>query len=90
VAVRPEHLARLRRLHADGIVIAAGALEDMSFSVLLLRTNDDSEARAIIEADVYVTAGIWKDITVRPVNLAELSPPPDRPGEVANASTSPD
>lgn len=65
--VRGEHLARVARLRDEGVVIEAGGLTDMSGSVFIVRAADAAAARAIAEADVYVRAGVWVEIRVRPM-----------------------
>jgi len=66
-AVRPEHLARVAKLRAEGTIIEAGAYSDrMSSSILLVRATDAAAALAIARQDVYVKAGVWGDISARP------------------------
>jgi uncharacterized protein len=66
-AVRPEHLARVAKLRAEGTIIEAGAYSDrMSSSILLVRATDAAAALAIARQDVYVRAGVWGDISARP------------------------
>jgi uncharacterized protein YciI len=67
--VRPAHLARLRTLLAGGQVVAVGALEDLSASILIVRAEDEAAARALIAADVYVASGVWTRISIRPIQL---------------------
>jgi uncharacterized protein len=71
VTVRSAHLARLRQLIARGEVIAVGALEDLSESILLVRSEDEAAARALVVADVYATAGVWTEFRIRPIQLVE-------------------
>jgi uncharacterized protein YciI len=66
-AVRAEHLANVARLREDGVIIEAGAyLDSLSSSLLLVRTDDAQAALALARQDVYVTAGVWGEISVRP------------------------
>jgi uncharacterized protein YciI len=66
-AVRAEHLARMVRLREEGTIIEAGAFSDrLSSSILLVHAPDAEAALAIARADVYVTAGVWAEITARP------------------------
>ena len=67
--VRPSHLARLRELMASGEVVAVGALEDLSASILIIRAEDAAAARALVDSDVYVAAGVWTDISIRAIQL---------------------
>ncbi len=65
---REEHLARVGKLIEAGAVIVAGALADMSASLLILAVEGEDAARAVIESDVYWKNGIWTDYTVRKLN----------------------
>ena len=66
-AVRAEHLTRLADLIRAGTVIEGGAYSDaMTSSIVLLRVDDADAALAIARDDVYVRAGVWGEITVRP------------------------
>jgi uncharacterized protein YciI len=64
-AVRAEHLGRIGRLQAEGVVIEAGAFTDMSGSLILLRAASEAEALAIIDADVYARSGVWVGFRAR-------------------------
>ena len=64
---RQEHLERIARLRTDGIIVEGGAfLDALTTSVVILRAASEAEARAVMEADVYVPNGIWTEISVRP------------------------
>jgi len=66
-AVRSEHLTNVARLCDEGVIIEAGAYSDrLSSSVLLVRADDAAAALALARSDVYVRAGVWGDISVRP------------------------
>lgn len=69
--VRPAHLTRLRDLMADGRVLAAGALEDMSASIILVRADDEGSARELVACDPYVATGVWTAIRVREIQLVK-------------------
>jgi len=64
-AVRAEHLARIGRLRAEGIIVEAGAFADMSGSLLLLRVPTEEAALEILKADVYWRAGLWTSFRIR-------------------------
>ncbi len=64
--VRAKHIARLAELRDAGVLVEAGSLGDMSASVLIVRARDEAEAREIAREDVYVSAGVWVEIRVRP------------------------
>nr|BFE56340.1 YciI-like protein [Dactylosporangium thailandense] len=63
---RAEHLAGVRRLIEDGTCIVAGALADLSASVLVVRAEDAGAARALAERDPYWRHGVWTSIEVAP------------------------
>ena len=64
--VRGPHVRRLMELKAAGTLIEAGAFKDITSSILIVRAADEAEALAIAQADVYVEAGVWGEITARP------------------------
>ena len=68
-AVRPEHLARIDRLMAEGIMVAAGAFTDMSTSLLLIRAPSEAAALELAEQDVYRRSGVWTSVRARPFGL---------------------
>ena len=66
-AVRGEHLVNVARLRNEGVIIEAGAYSDgLTSSVLLVRADDAAAALAVARRDVYVTAGVWGEISARP------------------------
>jgi uncharacterized protein YciI len=65
-AHRPEHLARIAALRDAGVIIEAGAFTDLSTSLLLVRAHDEDAARELAASDVYMRAGVWVEIRVRP------------------------
>lgn len=76
LAARPEHLQRLQQLRDAGRLILAGPhpaidSEDpgpAGFTGSLVVAEFDSldEARAWADADPYVSAGVYQEITVKP------------------------
>jgi uncharacterized protein len=58
-AVRSEHLSRMARLRAEGIVIEVGGYGDMSGSLVIVRAPSEAAALEIVREDVYWRAGIW-------------------------------
>ncbi len=74
--VRPEHLERARRLHADGRLVLAGpcpALDTtdpgpagFTGSVIVAEFESLEAARAWVAADPYVTHGVFATWEVRP------------------------
>lgn len=72
-AVRATHIGRLAELKRAGTLIEAGAYSDaMTSSILLVRVETEEAARALALADVYVAAGVWGDVSVRPFGLVSL------------------
>ncbi len=73
---RPAHLARLEALQAEGRLVLAGphpavaAMDpgEMGFtgSLVVAAFEDLDAARAWAEADPYVGAGVYRDLTVKP------------------------
>lgn len=77
--VRARHLARILELRDRGVIVEAGALGDMSASVLLVRAPDAEAAAAIAREDAYLAAGVWVEIRVRP--FGRVVRPAELPGE---------
>lgn len=73
---RPAHVARLKELVAQGRLLIAGpnpAVDtdepgDAGFTGSLIVAEFDSlqEARAWADADPYIEAGVYRDVTVKP------------------------
>lgn len=66
--VRDEHLSRVRSLLADGTLIAAGAFDDLSSSLLVVATDSEQQALDIVHSDVYWREGVWVDVRLRRLN----------------------
>ena len=76
LAARPEHLARLQALQADGRLILAGpcpAIDSpdpgpagFSGSLIVAEFASLAEAKAWADADPYVAAGVYGQVTVKP------------------------
>lgn len=65
-AHRAEHLARIAVLRDAGVVIEAGAIADLSRALILVRAADEETAREIAVSDVYMRAGVWVAVRIRP------------------------
>jgi uncharacterized protein (DUF952 family)/uncharacterized protein YciI len=65
-AARPEHLARIGRLLAEGRVIEAGGHLDLSTSLLLVRAESEAEALELVRDDVYMRSGVWTTLRAKP------------------------
>ncbi len=82
LAAREAHLARIRPMAAEGVVLFGGALlddaaEGMIGSVIVTRHASDAAAQAWMAADPYVTSDVWRDIAphatvLRPLPYAPL------------------
>ena len=76
LAARHEHLARLQALQADGRLILAGpcpAIDSpdpgpagFSGSLIVAEFASLAEAKAWADADPYVAAGVYGQVTVKP------------------------
>lgn len=76
---RPDHIARLETLKADGRLFAAGphpALDtpepgEAGFSGSLVIAEFDSleDAQAWADADPYVSAGVYASVVVKPYKI---------------------
>ena len=75
-AARPEHLARLEQLLQDGRMVLAGPFPaidaetpgDAGFTGSLIVAEFESleAAKAWADADPYVAAGVYQNVTVKP------------------------
>ncbi len=75
-SVRPEHLARLEALRDTGRLVLAGPFpaidspdpgaSGFSGSLIIAEFPSLAEARAWADADPYVGAGVYREVTVRP------------------------
>lgn len=73
---RPRHLERLEALRAEGRLVLAGPMpavdaEDpgeagFAGSLVVAEFNDVAEADAWARSDPYMTAGVYREVTVRP------------------------
>ena len=72
--VRPTHLEAIAPLVEDGHVLVGGAIlnegDEMIGSMLLVDFADRAEVDAWLEADPYVTGGVWQEIEVSPFRAA--------------------
>jgi uncharacterized protein YciI len=77
LAARPEHVARLQALQADGRLILAGpcpAIDSpdpgpagFSGSVIVAEFASLTEAQTWADADPYVAAGVYAKVTIKPL-----------------------
>ncbi|MGN2251964.1 YciI family protein [Frateuria sp. GZRe12] len=75
-SARPEHLARLEKLHAEGRLLLAGpfpAIESedpgpagFTGSLIVAEFPSQADARRWADADPYVAAGVYASVEVKP------------------------
>ncbi|HOI52079.1 MAG TPA: YciI family protein [Azonexus sp.] len=80
LAARPEHLARLQALQADGRLLLAGpcpaidapdpGAAGFSGSLIVAEFASLDAARAWADADPYIAAGVYEKVTVKPFKKA--------------------
>ncbi len=75
-AVRLAHIDGIRELKAAGNLIAGGAIlnekGEMIGSTLYVEFETREELNEWLNRDPYVSGGVWQDITVTPIRLANL------------------
>ncbi len=77
LAARPEHVARLKALHADGRVVSAGFIPadlaeptaGVEGSVLVLEFASRAELDGWLADEPYVLDGVYESVTVYPYQL---------------------
>jgi uncharacterized protein len=76
MAVRETHTVRACQAARNGLILEAGAILNdagqMIGSVMMLEFPSELEARAWLEADVYVTGQVWQHWELRPFRVAAL------------------
>lgn len=80
LAARPEHLARLQALLADGRLLLAGpcpaidapdpGTAGFSGSLIVAEFASLDAARTWADADPYIAAGVYEKVTVKPFKKA--------------------
>lgn len=76
LAARPDHLARLQQLQAEGRLLVAGpcpAIDSadpgpagFSGSVIIAEFASLAAAQSWADADPYITAGVYEKVAVKP------------------------
>ena len=79
IAARPDHVARLTALRDEGRLLIAGphpAVDSpdpgpagFTGSLVVVEFDSLESAQAWADADPYVTAGVYRKVTVKPFNL---------------------
>jgi uncharacterized protein len=71
---RPTHLGSIQPLVDRGNVLVGGAIlneaGDMIGSMLLVEFADRADLDAWLDADPYVTEGVWREVEVTPFRSA--------------------
>ncbi|ENC3011093.1 TPA: YciI family protein [Escherichia albertii] len=76
LSVRPAHLARLQLLHDEGRLLTAGPMPavdsndpgaaDFTGSTVIAEFESLEAAQAWADADPYVAAGVYEQVSVKP------------------------
>ena len=67
--VRPEHLAYMRMLNAEGKVVMAGPVGDGLGAMVVYRADEEADVRRLVDADPYTTEGVSTGATIRLWNV---------------------
>src|SRR3954454_22412029 len=65
-AVRPEHLARIAQVKAEGTILEAGGYLDLSTALMLVRAATEAGGIALFRDDVYMRTGVWVELRAKP------------------------
>ncbi|GAB2607809.1 hypothetical protein Aab01nite_61970 [Paractinoplanes abujensis] len=60
-ARRPEHLDHLAKLQAEGSLLLAGPLADLSGGIIVLTADDVEAAQALVDQDPYTRYDVTKN-----------------------------
>jgi len=58
---RPDHMEHLAKLKADGSLVLAGPLADLSGGIIVFAADDIEAARAVVEQDPYTQLDVTTD-----------------------------
>ena len=74
--VRNEHLEKIGKLKLSGEVLFGGAILDaegrMIGSMLVYDFPDRQSLDIELKNEIYITAGVWKVIDIKPFRLAKI------------------
>jgi uncharacterized protein len=77
-AVRPRHLENIAPMVADGRVVHGGAILNaagaMVGSMMVVEFADRAALDAWLQAEPYITGGVWREVRVEPFRTAVRSP----------------
>jgi uncharacterized protein YciI len=72
--VRPHHLDGARELRDNNNYVMGGAILDddgkMIGSVMVLQFETEEELEAWKQREIYITAGVWETVDVKPFRVA--------------------
>ena len=72
--VRPHHLDGAKELRTNNNYIMGGAILDddgkMIGSVMVLQFETEEELEAWKQREIYITAGVWETVDVKPFRVA--------------------
>ena len=76
LTARPLHFDRARTLKANGHFVLGGALlspeDQMIGSLMVVDFEDETQLRAWLDTDPYVTCRVWEKIDVKPFRQADV------------------
>ena len=64
--LREAHLSLLRKLHAEGKLVMAGAFDPPDGALLVFRVDSSAEVEAFVKADPYLQNGLVTGWRIRP------------------------
>jgi len=74
--VRPHHLDGAKTLKENGNYIVGGAILNeegkMMGSVMIVQFETEEALEAWKQGEIYITAGIWETVDVKPFRVAEV------------------
>jgi len=74
--IRPMHLEKMNELKESGNFLFGGAIlddnENMVGSVVAFEFPGWDDIEAYLEAEPYVSGGVWKKIDIKPFRMAKL------------------
>jgi len=73
---REQHLAYARKLYQEGTLIKGGAFINkegqMIGSTIMYQAESVEALQKIVDKDPYMTNGVWVDVKIKPIRLANL------------------
>ena len=69
LAVRPAHRDYVRELFERGAIRMSGPLADDRGAVIVYEAPGEAEARALVAADPYTSAGVVEEVSLREWNV---------------------